>query len=126
MNPQPLIAVQDVPTSRTWYETILGFSSSHGGNEYERMMFGDKLVLQLHHWDVHDHPHLGHPEKLIGNGMILWFQAESFDEIVSSIQKHNAKILEGPLINTNANHREIWLLDPDGYTVVIAGIPGDI
>ena len=37
-----------------------------------------------------------------------------------------AEILEGPAVNPNAKHREIWLRDPDGYVVVLASAHGDI
>ena len=52
MKPQPLIAVHDVSASRKWYENVLGLCSGHGGDEYERMMGGDRLALQLHQWEV--------------------------------------------------------------------------
>ena len=125
MKPQPLITVADVSVSRNWYENILGLMSGHGGDEYERMMFEDHLVLQLHRWDAHDHSHLGDPSCPVGNGAILWFQTERFDQVTDQVEAFNAVVLEGPLINPNANHREIWLRDPDGYTVVVAGMPGD-
>lgn len=126
MQPQPLITVHDVPSSRNWYENILGLHSGHGGDEYERMMCGDCIVLQLHRWDAHEHLHLGNPSVPIGNGAVLWFQTERFDEIVAKVQTGHAKILDGPKVNLNANHREIWLSDPDGYTVVVAGAPGNV
>ena len=126
MKPQPLIAVHDVSSSRKWYKNVLGLSSGHGGDEYERMMHGDLMVLQLHKWDTHEHSNLGNPSIPVGNGTILWFQTDQFDEIVAKAQTQSATILEGPQINVNANHREIWLSDPDGYTVVVAGMPGDV
>ncbi|MBT9317386.1 VOC family protein [Leptothoe spongobia] len=126
MKPQPLIAVHDVSSSRNWYENVLGLRSGHGGDKYERMMHGDRIVLQLHRWDAHEHLHLGDPSVPIGNGAVLWFQTDRFDEIVDKAQAFQARILEGPQINSNANHREIWLSDPDDYTVVIAGTPGDV
>jgi hypothetical protein len=33
--------------------------------------------------------------------------------------------VEDPHVNTNANHRECWLRDPDGYVLVLASRPGD-
>jgi hypothetical protein len=30
------------------------------------------------------------------------------------------------MVNPNANHREIWLRDPDGYVVVLASAYGDV
>ena len=126
MKPQPLITVADVSVSRSWYEKTLGLLSGHGGDEYERMMFEDHLVLQLHRWDAHDHSHLGDPSHPVGNGAIIWFQTDRFDEVTAQAESFKAVVLEGPFVNSNANHREIWLRDPDGYTVVVAGMPGDL
>lgn len=89
-------------------------------------MYGDRLVLQLHCWDKHEHQHLGAPSLPTGNGVILWFQTNRFDQIVAQAQTYHARILQEPQINSNANHREIWLSDPDGYTVVVAGMLGDV
>ena len=118
--------MHDIPASREWYENVLGLSSGHDGDEYERMMWSDRLLLQLHRWDTHEHSHLGDPSIPIGNGAILWFQTEQFDEIIARVKTYSTKVLEGPHINPNANHREIWLRNPDGYTVVVAGMPGDV
>ncbi len=126
MKPQPLIVVRDVGFSRQWYANVLGLESGHGGDAYDRMMFQDGLVLQLHRWDVHDHAHLGDASMPSGNGILLWFQTDCFDAMVARVHAYRAIILEGPHVNPNANHREIWLQDPDGYTVVVAGLPGDV
>lgn len=127
MHPQPLIAVDDVPATSFWYQAVLGLESAHGGAEYEQLSFNGRMVLQLHHWDAHHHPHLGTQEaRLWGNGVLLWFQTDEFDVAVRRAIDHQAEILEPPKINPNANHREIWLKDPNGYVVVIAGVYGDI
>lgn len=127
MNPQPLIAVRDVKASSLWYQAVLGCQSGHGGAEYEQLVSDGRIVMQLHHWDAHEHPHLGNPEAHShGNGVVLWFQTHSFDEAFSRIQAHKAQVLENPFVNPNANHREIWLRDPDGYVVVLASVPGDV
>lgn len=52
MRPQPLIAVRDVEASSRWYQRLLGCASAHGGPKYERLVAGDRLVMQLHDWDV--------------------------------------------------------------------------
>lgn len=127
MDPQPLIVVHDVEASSAWYRNVLGLQSGHGGPEYERLMSADRLVMQLHRWDAHEHPHLGDPDrKPYGNGVLLWFQTAAFDEALARIRSARATILEGPLVNRNANHREVWLRDLDGYKVVIAGAYGDV
>jgi catechol 2,3-dioxygenase-like lactoylglutathione lyase family enzyme len=127
MKPQPLIVVHDVQASSRWYQDVLGFKSGHGGPEYEQLFSADQMVMQLHHWDAHEHPHLGNPvHKPYGNGVVLWFQSDRIEQAFARATKSNAKILEPLKVNTNANHREFWLSDPDGYVVVVAGAYGDI
>ena len=127
MHPQPMIVVHNVEASSLWYQDVLGLESGHGGNEYEQLMFAGKLVLQLHHWDTHEHPHTGNETlKPYGNGALLWFQTDQFDAAVERILASNATILEQPKVNPNANHREIWLQDPDGYKIVVASPYDDV
>ena len=127
MTPQPLIAVHDVQASSRWYQAVLGFASGHGGPEYEQLMSGDRMVMQLHHWDAHEHPHIGDSgSQPYGNGVVLWFQTDDFDGALGRVRAGNAQVLEGPQVNASANHREIWLRDPDGYVVVVAGRYGDL
>ncbi|MCL6712899.1 VOC family protein [Pseudomonas sp. R2.Fl] len=126
MKPQPLIAVRDVAASRRWYQATLGLDSGHGGDEYEQLMAGGEMVLQLHRWEAHAHPHLGQPDIAPGNGVLLWFLAGDFDAALRRVREAGAVVLEGPKVNPNAQHREIWLRDPDGYVVVVAGPYGDL
>lgn len=127
MHSQPLIAVRNVETSSVWYQKLLGCESGHGGAQYERIVDGNgRIVLQLHQWDAHEHLHLGDETLPHGNGLLLWFQTDSFDAAVERARMLSAEILEGPQVNQNAQHREIWLRDPNGYVVVIAGRYGDV
>ncbi len=127
MRPQPLIAVHDVEASSRWFQRLLGCRSGHGGPEYERLYSGDELILQLHHWDAHEHPHLGEAEnRPYGNGVLLWFQIDDFDAAMGRIGELGAEILHEPQVNPRAGHRECWLRDPDGYVVVLAGKAGDL
>jgi len=127
MEPQPLIAVADVEASSLWYRELLACESGHGGPDYERLVSGSRLVLQLHRWDAHDHPHMGdRASRPYGNGVLLWFRTDAFDAAVGRARALGAEILEEPHVNPNARHRECWLRDPDGYVVVLAGAEGDI
>lgn len=132
MKPQPLVSVRDVPASSRWYQELLGLESAHGGDEYERLTFQGELVLQLHRFDVHDHPHLaepigaGSPEGPIASPVLLWFQVDPFDATVERARSLGATILEGPKVNPAAFHRECWLADLDGHVVVVAGPAGDL
>jgi predicted enzyme related to lactoylglutathione lyase len=127
MRPQPLIAVHDVEASSLWYQHLFAATSGHGGAEYERLLVAGELVLQLHRWDAHDHPHLGKKDvRPYGNGVLLWFQVDDFDATVGRARHLKARILEEPRVNPNAGHRECWLRDPDGYIIVVAGAYGDL
>lgn len=126
MQVQPMIAVRDVAASRRWYCQLLDAASGHGGDEYDQIVRDGRLLLQLHAWDVHEHPRLGDPALPPGNGVLLWFQDEGFDAVVARATALGALVLQGPAVNPRARHRELWLRDPDGYAVVIAGAPGDL
>jgi catechol 2,3-dioxygenase-like lactoylglutathione lyase family enzyme len=119
---QPMISVADVPKSSRWYQQVLDATSGHGGEEYEQLLVGGQLVMQLHHLETeHHHGAIGDPGLPLGNGVALWFEAADFDAAVSRIRAAGASVVTDVHINPNAGHREIWLHDPDGYLVVIAG-----
>lgn len=124
---QPLIAVPDVEASGSWYRRLLRAESGHGGPDYERIVVRGEIVLQIHRWDAHDHPHFGDAAvKPYGNGVLLWFQVAEFDALIGRARDLNAEILEAPHVNPSAGHRECWLRDPDGYVVVVASAYGDL
>jgi catechol 2,3-dioxygenase-like lactoylglutathione lyase family enzyme len=130
---QTLIAVRDVEASSRWYQQLLGLRSDHGGPHYERLLAGDRLVLQLHNWDTeHDHGRIGDPEGDRGNGVLLWFgEVADFDEVVARAERLGAPVVLPTRRNppegegNGPGHREIWLEDPDGYTVVVASPDGE-
>ena len=123
-----MIVVADVQASSRWYQRLLGCRSGHGGKEYEQLVDADgTLLLQLHQWEAHEHPHMGDPtKKPYGNGVLLWFETEAFDAAVIRARDMSATVLDGPLVNSNARHREIWIGDPDGYVVVLASPYGEV
>jgi predicted enzyme related to lactoylglutathione lyase len=116
----PLICVHDVEATSCWYQALLGLVSGHGGSDYERLNAGDRLVLQLHKWEVeHHHGPLGDPlHKPYGNGVILWFEIEEFQTAVARAEAMNVDILRPSQLSENGNW-EYWLRDPEGYTVVL-------
>ncbi|HET6385542.1 MAG TPA: VOC family protein [Armatimonadota bacterium] len=119
---QPLIAVRDVEASSAWYRRLLGCQSGHGGREYERIMDGDRIVLQLHDWDAHEHPFLGNQATPpYGNGVLLWFELEDVDAAVDRAKSLGAEMLEELAEIPGAGIRSCWIRDPDGYVVALAG-----
>jgi catechol 2,3-dioxygenase-like lactoylglutathione lyase family enzyme len=133
MRPQPLIAVRDVEASSRWYQRLLGVRSDHGGKAYERLVDGDhRLIMQLHAWEIgHEHGAIGDEAKPHGNGVLLWFEVDDFDEAVARASELGAEVVLPPHRNPpdgepgGPAHREIWLHDRDGYTVVLASPDGE-
>ena len=120
--PQPLLVVRDVAASRRFYTGVLDAESGHGGGEYEQIVSNDELVLQLHRIDVEDHHGpLADPDTPLGNGLLVWFEVGDFDAAVERARRIGAEVERDVHVNPNAKQREIWLRDPDGYRVVLAG-----
>jgi len=131
MRPQPMIAVHDVEASSRWYQRLLGCQSAHGGPNYERLIKDGALVMQLHHFEVFDHHGpIGDPtDRPYGNGVLLWFEVDDFDDVLANAADLQAEIVlprhrNPPDGDGGPNHWEIWLRDPDGYTVVVASPDG--
>lgn len=119
---QTLICVADVPASSAWYCAVLAGTSGHGGDEYEQVLVNGELVLQLHRTDVEDHHgYLADPTVMLGNGVVLWFEVSDFEAAVSRVRACGARVQTEPHENPSAKQSEIWLRDPDGYLVVLAG-----
>jgi hypothetical protein len=126
---QPLIAVRDVRASSRWYAELLGADSlpEHIHRDlYDRIWCSGQLILQLHAWDVENHPNLVNREAApAGHGVLLWFEVNDFDSAVERARRLQAEIIQEPHVNPAPQHREIWLRDADGYVVVIASPDGD-
>jgi catechol 2,3-dioxygenase-like lactoylglutathione lyase family enzyme len=133
MRSQPLITCRDVEASSRFYQKLLGCASAHGGVEYERLVdpklhhtpYGsDGLILQLHAWDTsHGHP-VGDRDQPLGNGVALWFEVDDFDAAVARATELGAVVVMPPHHNPGPDHREIWIKDLDGYTVVVCSPDG--
>jgi len=120
VRPQPLITVADVPAASGFYQAVLGAMSDHGGEEYERLVVDGELVMQLHAADVeHHHGPLGDHLQAAGNGVLLWFELDDFDSAVARTRETGAEIVTDVHVNPNAGHRELWLRDPDGNSLIV-------
>jgi predicted enzyme related to lactoylglutathione lyase len=130
---QPLLAVADVEGSSRWYQYLLGLTSDHGGPHYERLLSDGVLVLQLHQWETeHDHGRIGDQQGARGNGVLVWFgEVAGFDAVVARAGELGAPVVLAPHRNppegqgNGPAHREVWIKDPDGYTVVVASCDGE-
>ena len=136
-SPQTLLAVADVEAASRWYRELLGLTSDHGGPHYERLLADGTLVLQLHARDVaHDHGTIGTGTGTgpAGDGVLVWFgEVSDFDGVLRRAEELGAETVRPVHPNPPEEeggggpaHREVWLRDLDGYTVVVASPDGEL
>lgn len=121
VRPQPMIMVADVPAASRFYQALLGATSGHGGDEYERLLVDGELIMQLHSAAVeHHHGTLVDHSQATGNGVLLWFEVDDFTAAVARTRETGAEVVTDGHVNPNSGLRELWLRDRDGYLVVLA------
>jgi catechol 2,3-dioxygenase-like lactoylglutathione lyase family enzyme len=120
--PQPLLVVRDVSAASRFYQLVLSAESGHGGDEYEQIVSDGEIELQLHDVDVEEHHgRLADSEAPMGNGVLVWFEVADFEGAVERIRAAGIPVERDVHTNPNARQQEIWIRDPDGYLVVLAG-----
>ena len=128
VRPQTLIAVRTVRGSSRWYRQLLqaeALPEHEHRDTYDRILCDGQVVLQLHAWDEEGHPNLvNRGAAPPGHGVLLWFEVNNFDAAVRRARSLHAEIVEEPHVNQQAQHKEIWIRDPDGFVVVLAGPDG--
>lgn len=120
-----IVGVSDVAASFGWYQSLLGLSAT----EPEHDFFGQicdtdgTVLLCLHSWGEHDHPSLTTPRRAEpGNGLLLFFRVERFDDCLSNARDLVMRFEEEPNLNPSTGTREFSLRDPDGYYVTISAL----
>jgi predicted enzyme related to lactoylglutathione lyase len=118
-----IVGVADVAHSFGWYQSLFGQSKTSPAHDY----FGQILdtdgtvLLCLHQWGDHDHPTLASPsQSQPGNGLLLFFRVDDFDETLLRARGLVAKLEEEPSVSPNTGTREFALRDPDGYYVMVS------
>lgn len=120
-----IIGVNDVAVSFKWYQSLLGLPETAPAHDY----FGQVLdtdgtvLLCLHAWGAHDHPSLASPDNASpGNGLLLFFRVDNFDESLERSRTLVARLEEEPNLNPSTGTMEFSLRDPDGYFVTISAL----
>jgi catechol 2,3-dioxygenase-like lactoylglutathione lyase family enzyme len=122
-----IIGVEDVPRSTRWYQSLFGQPHADPAHDY----FGqitDKdgtVLLCFHQWGAHEHPTLSSPDIQPGNGLLLFFRVDDFDDTVRRARALVTRLEEEPALNPNTGTMEIALRDPDGYYVMINALAAD-
>lgn len=120
-----IIGVDDVPASFKWYQSLLGLPETAPAHDhFGQILDSDGTVLLcLHAWGAHEHPSLmsadhGQP----GNGLLLFFRVDAFDEALPRARALVARLEEEPHVNPNTGTMEFSLRDPDGYYVTVSAL----
>lgn len=120
-----IIGVADVARSCSWYQSLFGQAHAKPAHDYfGQILDADGTVLLcLHQWGEHDHPPLTSPDVATpGNGLILFFRVDDFDEALPRARRLVRALEEEPHVNPNTGTREFALRDPDGYYVMISAL----
>lgn len=116
MRPEVMLFVEDVEATSKWYQDFLGMKSAHGGPEYDMLMDGDTLQLQLHQLAA-DHDHGIATSSPLGNGVLLYIRVDDADTAYARAQELDLPILNELHYNEQAYMREFTVQDPNGYSI---------
>jgi catechol 2,3-dioxygenase-like lactoylglutathione lyase family enzyme len=120
-----IIGVRDVPGSFHWYQSLFGQPETSPAHDYfGQIVDSDGTVLLcLHEWGAHEHPTLSSPDRAgPGNGLLLFFRVDDFDEALSRARALVNRLEEEPQTNPATGTREFALRDPDGYYVMVSAL----
>jgi len=120
-----IIGVSDVPRSFKWYQSLFGQRPTRPAHPYfGQLLDSDGTVLLcLHEWGIEDHPSLISPgEGTPGNGLLLFFRVDDFDEALQRARALVPRFEEDPHVNRNTRTMEFSLRDPDGYYVTMSAL----
>jgi hypothetical protein len=116
----PIIAVKDIETSFTWYQSVFNCRNLHGGKEFVTLAAeNDDILICLHQWGEHEHPTMMDPTITPGNGLILYFRTENMNDIRENVEKLGWTVEEDIHKNPNSTKKEFSIRDPDGYFLTI-------
>jgi len=120
-----IIGVSDVPSSFKWYQSLFGQPETRPGHDYfGQILDSDGTVLLcLHQCGAHEHPTLTSPDTATpGNGLLLFFRVDDFDESLKRARTLVARLEEEPSVNPATGTMEFALRDLDGYYVMISSL----
>jgi len=120
-----IIGVADVARSFNWYQSLFGQPKKNPEHDYFGQIVDTDgtVLLCLHRWGDHEHPTLTSPKHAQpGNGLLLFFRVDDFDETLLRARELVAKLEEEPNLSPNTGTSEFALRDPDGYYVMVSAL----
>ncbi len=123
-----IIGVANVAHSFKWYQRLFGQAETGPAHDY----FGQLLdtdgavLLCVHQWGAHGHPSLTSSEHAEpGNGLLLFFRVDDFDESLRRARGLAGKLEEEPHLNPSTGTMAFALRDSDGYYVMVSALDAE-
>ena len=121
MHSVPMLFVRDVRASADWYKDLLGATTDHHREDFDRLVDGDQVLLMLHHWHHAEHGMPMPPDGAeFGLGVMVWINVPDVDRVYAKAKAKGAEIVSYLHRNPLAGWQEFTLRDPDGYRVAFA------
>ena len=94
MRTETMLFAKDVEATSKWYQDFLGVQSGHGGPEYEMLMDGKTLLLQLHQLAA-DHDHGVGTAPPFGHGVLVYVHVDDAQAAYARAGELGIEILAG-------------------------------
>lgn len=120
-----IIGVADVARSFKWYQSLFGQPETAPAHDYFGQIVDTDgtVLLCVHQWGAHGHPTITSPDHAEpGNGLILFFRVDDFDEALPRARALVDRLAEEPNVNPATGTMEFALRDPDGYYVMVSAL----
>ena len=118
MRTDTMLFAKDVAATSQWYQDFLDMRSGHGGSEFEMLMDGDTLLLQLHEIDA-DHDHGVSTNRPLGHGVLVFVHVEDPRAALARARELGIEVVSGLQYNPQARMNEFTVRDPNGYSICV-------
>lgn len=118
MRTDTMLFAKDVLATSKWYRDFLGMQSAHGGSEFEMLVDGGTLLLELHEIDA-DHDHGVDTESPLGRGVIVFVHVEDPKAALARAKELDIEVVSDLQYNPQARMTEFTVRDPNGYAICV-------
>ena len=118
-----IIGVADVALSYSWYQALFGQPGGASAQvDFGQILDTDRTVLfRLDQWGAHEHPPLSSSHVAqSGNGLLLFFRVDDFDEALLQARALVNKLEKEPHMNPATGTRELAIRNLNGYYVMVS------
>ncbi len=116
-----VLTVRDIGRSCDFYKEVLDMEIRTTGGNRKAIHFGNSKI-NLHQQGAEFRPHAQAPTP--GSADLCFLTKTPIDTIISRLQKHQVKLIKGPVqrIGATGDLFSIYFRDPDGNLLEVANI----